>query len=135
MNQVSGLRRITAFVPMAAAVVPLLLQFAFAGAVAPSAEEIAEAASPASSEIPFELSDPARIAAGKDRFESTCAAYCHGIEPALFVNREGLSEGYVYAAIRDGGQGGAAPMPPWGEVFSEWEIWELVAYIKSIGNW
>jgi len=26
-------------------------------------------------------------------------------------------------------------MPPWGEVFTHDEIWELVAYIKSIGKW
>jgi mono/diheme cytochrome c family protein len=25
-------------------------------------------------------------------------------------------------------------MPPWGEVFSEEEIWELVSYIKFLGT-
>jgi mono/diheme cytochrome c family protein len=30
---------------------------------------------------------------------------------------------------------GATPMPPWGEVFTQDEIWELVAYIKSLGKW
>jgi mono/diheme cytochrome c family protein len=30
---------------------------------------------------------------------------------------------------------GATPMPPWGEVFSPEEIWEIVAYLKSIGKW
>ncbi|MBU0602457.1 MAG: cytochrome c [Gammaproteobacteria bacterium] len=83
---------------------------------------------------PFDLADPARIKAGLGRFQSTCADYCHGHQPALFIEREGLEAEYVYNTIRDGGKG-ATPMPPWGEVFTQEEIWELVAYIKSIGNW
>lgn len=83
---------------------------------------------------PFDLSDPKRIKAGEGTFNATCAAYCHGQNPTLFVERTGLSEEYVYDTIRDGGKG-ATPMPPWGEVFSHEEIWELVAYLKSIGKW
>jgi len=40
----------------------------------------------------------------------------------------------VFNTIRDGGKG-ATPMPPWGEVFAPEEIWEIVAYLKSIGRW
>lgn len=83
---------------------------------------------------PFELTDKKRIVAGRDRFQSTCAAFCHGHEPALFVGRDGLEPQYVYNTIRDGGKG-ATPMPPWGEVFSPEEIWEIVAYLKSLGKW
>ncbi|MBN8285457.1 MAG: cytochrome c [Zoogloea sp.] len=90
-----------------------------------------EAVSPA---LPFELTNKARIVSGRDRFQSTCAAFCHGHEPALFIGRDGLEPQYVYNTIRDGGKG-ATPMPPWGEVFSPEEIWEIVAYLKSLGKW
>lgn len=83
---------------------------------------------------PFDLRDPARIQAGMARFQSTCADYCHGHKPALFIDRDGLEAEYVFNTIRDGGKG-ATPMPPWGEVFSQDEIWELVAYIRSLGKW
>lgn len=96
-------------------------------------DKAAEGAAPAGP-APFDLADPARIKAGQGRFQSTCADYCHGHTPALFIEREGLEAEYVFNTIRDGGKG-ATPMPPWGEVFTQEEIWELVAYIKSIGRW
>ena len=96
-------------------------------------DKAADSATPAGP-APFDLADPARIKLGQDRFQSTCADYCHGHKPALFVEREGLEAEYVFNTIRDGGRG-ATPMPPWGEVFTQEEIWELVAYIKSIGRW
>lgn len=83
---------------------------------------------------PFELSDPARIASGKSRFNSTCAQYCHGNEPPLFIGRTDLEAEYVFNTIRDGGKG-ATPMPPWGDIFTAEEVWELVAYVKSLGKW
>ena len=96
-------------------------------------DKAADSATPAGP-APFDLADPARIKLGQDRFQSTCADYCHGHKPALFIEREGLEAEYVFNTIRDGGKG-ATPMPPWGEVFTQEEIWELVAYIKSIGRW
>lgn len=83
---------------------------------------------------PFDLKDPARIDAGKKRFNSTCAQYCHGAEPPLFIGRSDLEAEYVFNTIRDGGKG-ATPMPPWGDIFSAEEVWELVAYVKSLGTW
>lgn len=88
----------------------------------------------AASAAPFDLGDPARIKSGLALFQSTCADYCHGHQPPLFIDREGLEMEYVFNTIRDGGKG-ATPMPPWGEVFTQEEIWELVAYIKSLGKW
>lgn len=84
--------------------------------------------------LSFSLKDPDRIKAGEDIYRSTCAEYCHGQEPELFINRTGLTELYVFNTIRDGGKG-LTPMPPWGEVFSKEEIWEVVAYLKSLGKW
>lgn len=84
--------------------------------------------------VSVDLADPERIQAGKDTFHSTCAEYCHGHEPALFIGRgDELEPQYIYTTIFNGGQG-ATPMPPWGEVFSEEEIWELVSYIKFLGT-
>jgi mono/diheme cytochrome c family protein len=83
---------------------------------------------------PFDLSDPARIASGKSRFNSTCAQYCHGDKPPLFIDRTDLEAEYVFNTIRDGGKG-ATPMPPWGDIFTAEEVWELVAYVKSLGKW
>lgn len=84
--------------------------------------------------LTFSLKDPERIKAGEDIYRSTCAEYCHGQEPELFIDRTGLTELYVFETIRDGGKG-LTPMPPWGEVFSKEEIWEVVAYLKSLGKW
>jgi mono/diheme cytochrome c family protein len=79
------------------------------------------------------LQDPARIALGKSTFESTCAAFCHGMEPPLFIGRQGLDPADAYTTISKGG-GSSTPMPPWGDVFSNQEIWELVAYIDFLGT-
>ncbi|WP_353092319.1 cytochrome c [Methylibium sp.] len=81
----------------------------------------------------IDLSDPARIRAGKSRFDSTCAAFCHGHAPPLFVGRQDLLPEYAFRMISDGG-GSATPMPPWGDVFTTEEIWELVAYLKFLGT-
>lgn len=83
-------------------------------------------------EIPIDLSAPKRIQAGKERFHSTCAEFCHGHEPTLFIGKY-VEPHRAFRTIHDGG-GGATPMPPWGDVFSEEEIWELVAYITFLGK-
>lgn len=89
----------------------------------------------AANKAPFLLTDEKRIENGKKQFNQTCAAWCHGKDPVLFVDREGLDEKFVYTTIRDGGDGDKSPMPSWGSTFTSEEIWELVAYIKSIGKW
>lgn len=86
------------------------------------------------SALPVDLNNPEMIEEGKATFHSTCADYCHGHEPALFIGRgDELEPEYIYKTIFEGGKG-ATPMPPWGEVFSEQEIWELVSYIKFLGT-
>lgn len=82
----------------------------------------------------FNLEDPNRIKAGESIFNQACAAFCHGKNPILFVGRTGLDQVYVYETIRDGGQG-QSPMPSWGTTFDTVEIWELVSYLKSLGDW
>lgn len=107
------------------------INFSFAGGV-PSSND--DTSINSSLGIPIDLSDPEKISEGKEIFHSTCADYCHGHEPALFIGRgDDLEPKYIYKTIFDGGQG-ATPMPPWGEVFDEEEIWSLVAYIKFLGT-
>lgn len=91
-----------------------------------------EAQEGADSDIPIDLNDLSRVEAGKERFHSTCADFCHGHKPALFIGRP-IEPHHAFQTIFDGGKG-ATPMPPWGEVFNEEEIWELVAYLAHLGK-
>jgi mono/diheme cytochrome c family protein len=84
----------------------------------------------------FDLSDTARINIGKRRFNSVCAAYCHGAEgdggkvTAFKGNKELIPEG-IYKVILEGRRG-AGIMPPWGKTYTSQEIWELTAYIHHL---
>lgn len=112
------------------------------GAVAPPAAEDraatqdrTQASSPAAR--PFELTDTARIDAGRRRFNKVCAGYCHGFEGVGgrapdFKGRTDLSADEEFRTITNGRQG-ADVMPPWGAAFSEEQIWELVAYLQHLG--
>lgn len=102
-------------------------------ASAPAAPAAAAAGTP-----PFDLLDPARIASGKARFGSTCAAYCHGREgeggkTPPFKGRTDLTPEIVFKTISEGRRG-TDVMPPWGNAFKPEEIWELVAYIQDLGR-
>ena len=87
---------------------------------------------------PFALADPARIAAGKLRFGSTCAAYCHGSEgeggkSPSFKGRKDFSPGDTFKVITEGRRG-TDVMPAWGNAFKPDEIWELVAYLQYLST-
>jgi mono/diheme cytochrome c family protein len=110
-----------------------------AHAVAPPAggEPKVDAAT-TSAAAPFDLADPARIEAGRKRFNKTCAGYCHGFEgkggrAPDFKGRTDLPVQVVFDTITHG-RTGADVMPPWGGAFSEEQIWELVAYIRHLGT-
>jgi mono/diheme cytochrome c family protein len=87
---------------------------------------------------PFDLADPARIAAGKSRFGANCAAYCHGFEgnggktPA-FRGRTDAKPNELFKVITEG-RTGADVMPAWGNGFSAEKRWELVAYLMSLSD-
>lgn len=106
--------------------------------VAPDAKPpfVHDSAAEAAKGPPFDLKDPARIQAGKTRFNSMCAAYCHGHEgdggrtPA-FKGRKDLTPTLVYRTISDGRRGSDI-MPSWGHGFTPEKIWELTAYIMSL---
>lgn len=82
--------------------------------------------------------DPAAVEAGKARFAQACS-YCHGKEgrggkTKSFRGRKDLEAQYVFDTISNGRKRGANIMPPWKSALSETQIWELVAYIRSLGN-
>ncbi|MES9994133.1 MAG: c-type cytochrome [Candidatus Thiodiazotropha sp.] len=87
---------------------------------------------------PFSLEDPERIASGKKRFNKICAGYCHGFEGVGgrapdFKGRSDLDIRTIYETIYHGREG-ADVMPPWGDALSTKSIWELVAYLRYLGN-
>ena len=122
-------------------ILPLALLLPALGASAhvspPPAAEATAAPAPAGG-APFDLSDAARIAAGKGRFGATCAAYCHGSNgsggraPSLRA-RSDFNPEATFQVIHDGRRG-AGIMPPGGSAFSREEIWELVAFLKTLAQ-
>lgn len=109
-------------------------------AVGPVAPDAAREPAPVSGQIaaPFDLADPARIEAGRKRFNKTCAGYCHGFEgiggrAPDFKGRKDLPTHVMFETITQG-RVGADVMPPWGMAFSAEQIWELVAYLQYLGT-
>ncbi|MBT0961964.1 c-type cytochrome [Denitromonas iodatirespirans] len=103
-------------------------------AVAPPADPVRASAT----RPPLDLRDPARIEAGRKRFAKTCAGYCHGHEGVGgrapdFKGRTDLGPQLTFDTISKG-RTGADVMPPWGDAFSEEQIWELVAYLQYLGR-
>lgn len=97
--------------------------------LAPSTSTAGEAA-------PFALDDPERVEAGRVRFGSTCAAYCHGTEgrggrAPSFIGREDFDPAWAFRVIRSGQRGRAGVMPPFANLSPE-QTWELVAYLQQL---
>lgn len=124
----------------------LLAGLAFDGAAAAPAggdtgARVAAAVSAApavAAAAPFDLADAARIAAGRKRFNKTCAGYCHGHEGVGgrapdFRGRSDLAPQLLFDTISNGREG-ADVMPPWGAAYSAEQIWELVAYLMHLGR-
>ncbi|MCB1888506.1 MAG: cytochrome c [Rhodocyclaceae bacterium] len=87
---------------------------------------------------PFSLDDPARIAAGRKRFNKTCAGYCHGYDGSGgrapdFKGRPELDPQFLYDTIYHGREG-TEVMPAWGDALPEDTIWELVAFLRQLGQ-
>jgi len=121
----------------------VLASFAILAGFAGESAAVGPAATPpavqaVSTAAPFDLADPARIEAGRRRFNKTCAGYCHGAEGVGgrapdFKGRTDLSPEYAFETISKG-RTGADVMPPWGAAFSAEQIWELVAYLQHLGR-
>lgn len=83
----------------------------------------------------MDLNDAAMVQAGAALFARTCGVgYCHGAEgrvgggPRLRGRK--LDAEYLFDTITNGKR----LMPPWGHLYSPEQIWQLVAYIKSLEN-
>jgi len=81
---------------------------------------------------PFDLQDPGVIEAGARVFSQTCTHYCHAKEgrvaraPAL--RGRDLPVDYLYERITKG----APPMPAYGSVLSQDDLWKVIAYVRSL---
>ena len=98
-------------------------------------EEAAPTGAPAPA---FDLNDTGRIELGKKRFNSTCAAYCHGAEgeggkTPPFKGNKNFSPNDAFKTITEGRRG-TDIMPPWGNAFTPEQIWELVAYLQFLSK-
>ena len=87
---------------------------------------------------PFSLDDPDRIAAGRKRFNKTCAGYCHGFDGSGgrapdFKGRPNLDPQFLYDTIYHGREG-TEVMPSWGDALPPNTIWELVAFLRHLGQ-
>jgi mono/diheme cytochrome c family protein len=88
-------------------------------------------------EPPFALTDPARIEAGKARFNARCSAYCHGNEGSggrtpAFKGRSSLKADEVFKVITEGRRSDDV-MPSYVSMREE-ARWELVAYIMYLSR-
>jgi mono/diheme cytochrome c family protein len=84
---------------------------------------------------PFDLQDPAAvIEAGARIFSQNCTHYCHAKEgrvaraPAL--RGRDLPIDYLYERITKG----APPMPAYGTVLSQDDLWRVIAYLRSLAS-
>lgn len=90
-------------------------------------------------QAPFDLTDAKRIEAGKLRFGTSCAAYCHGSEgmggrAPRFKGRTDFDPAFAFKTITLGKRGGTDVMPAWGGAYNPEEIWELVAYLQHLAK-
>lgn len=96
--------------------------------------------------------DESAIAAGAEVFKTNCAT-CHGDtgagdgpasaaldpKPADISDRtmtETLTDGYLFWRISEGGMMPPfnSAMPAWGQMLSEEQIWQVVAYVRTLGQ-
>ena len=89
------------------------------------------------------VSDPARLAAGAQRYAALCVS-CHlapgvaksDIRPGLYPHPPNLAQGEIQSAprafwiIKHGIKMSA--MPAWGKTLDDTAIWELVAFVRKM---
>ena len=84
---------------------------------------------------PIDLTDDVHLQAGEKRFAQNCA-YCHGARgiggKVKKLQCRDLPHDYLLETITYGIPGGSSVMPPWGDAFNETELWEVIAYVRSL---
>jgi mono/diheme cytochrome c family protein len=90
------------------------------------------------------------IEEGKNKYQINCAS-CHGesglgdgpasasLDPKpqpLALNESGLSDGYLFWRISEGGLQDPfnSAMPSWKSVLNEEQIWQVIAYLHQLGK-
>ena len=90
--------------------------------------------SPAVPTPPFDLKDPGAVAEGRRLYHSTCTFYCHGREGRVGrgpkLRGRHFEPDYVYQRIANG----FPPMPGYQRTLSPEQLWDLVAYVLSLGD-
>jgi mono/diheme cytochrome c family protein len=111
--------------------------------MAPIPEEYADISSPVAA-------TEASLVRGGEMFTTYCAS-CHGdggmgdgpaaanLDPApvaIAHTSQMLGDDYIYWRISEGGQGDPfnSVMPAWGQALSEEERWDLINYVRALGN-
>jgi mono/diheme cytochrome c family protein len=82
-----------------------------------------------------DLKDPKVIEAGHEIFRSKHCSYCHGSDGNGGVNltqRDLSDPKYVFQAITEGREKNGLRMPAWGDVLTDEEIWEAVAFVMTL---
>lgn len=94
------------------------------------------------------IDDPEAVAAGQELFEANCSA-CHGVTgegdgpasgnlnppPANLAERQpNLSDAYLFWRISEGGlmEPFNSIMPGWKGLLDEEQIWQIIAYIRTM---
>jgi mono/diheme cytochrome c family protein len=84
-----------------------------------------------------DLNDPGVISAGRKVFLEKHCSHCHGANGDGGVNltKRDLSDPkYVSSAIADGQERGGLRMPAWRDILTDTEIWQVTAYVMSLGR-
>jgi len=87
---------------------------------------------------PFDLTAPTFIAQGQALFNARCAGRCHspdgreGMDAPILTGQAHLTPWFVYNTLVTGRPGTA--MPSWVDRFSNEELWQLTAFVVSLGD-
>jgi cytochrome c oxidase cbb3-type subunit 3 len=82
------------------------------------------------------LRDPDMISAGRQLFQDKQCTYCHGQSgngAIKLAGRSDLEPAYIFETIGEGRVKGSLRMPSWRGVLTDEQIWEVTAYIISLG--
>ena len=81
---------------------------------------------------PIDLEDRSVIEAGARVFSQNCTHYCHGkdgrVARAPALRGRDIPVDYLYERITRG----APPMPAYGTVLSQDDLWRVIAYVRSL---
>jgi mono/diheme cytochrome c family protein len=84
-----------------------------------------------------DLKDPNMISVGRELYLEKHCSHCHGANGdggVNLTNRDLSNPNYVFEAIAEGRERGSLRMPGWRGVLSGAQMWQVTAYVMSIGR-